>query len=253
MNEDAESKRLREHHERLANWRKWGPYLSERSWGTVREDYSTGGEAWDFSTHDQARSRAYRWNEDGIGGISDRFQYICFAPSFWNGKDPILKERFFGLTPSEGNHAEDVKEYYFYLDNTPTHSYMKMLYKYPQQEYPYQQLIHENRKRHSDEPEYELWETGAFHDQRYFDIEISYAKAGPDDLLILISAINRAAEPAPLHLLPTLWFRNTWSWGYEKGPMEDVPIRPVMRLKELDRAHLPGSRALRIRDLLSLL
>lgn len=232
MKEDAESIRLKEHHERVSNWRNWGPYLSERSWGTVREDYSESGEAWDYFTHDHARSRAYRWNEDGIGGISDRFQYLCFAPSFWNGKDPILKERFFGLTPNEGNHAEDVKEYYFYLDSTPTHSYMKMLYKYPQREYPYQQLIQESMKRSSNEPEYELWETGAFHDQNYFDIEISYAKAGPADLLIVISATNRGAEPAPLHLLPTLWFRNTWSWGYDKGPMEDVPIKPVMRLME---------------------
>lgn len=232
MNDNPESKRLTEHHNRIANWRKWGPYLCERAWGTVREDYSEEGEAWDYFTHDHSRSRTYRWNEDGIGGISDRFQYLCFAPAFWNGKDPILKERFFGLNPKEGNHAEDVKEYYFYLDSTPTHSYMKMLYKYPQEEYPYQQLIHENQKRHSDEPEYELWDTGIFKDRKYFDIDISYAKVDPDDILISISATNRGDASAPLHVLPTLWFRNTWSWGYDKGPMEDVPIKPMMRRKE---------------------
>lgn len=229
---DPEEQRLKEHHERRANWRKWGPYLSERSWGTVREDYSEDGEAWDYFTHDQARSRAYRWNEDGIGGISDRYQYICFAPAFWNGKDPILKERFFGLNPKEGNHAEDVKEYYFYLDNLPTHSYMKMLYKYPQEEYPYQTLIQENQKRGATDTEFELWDTGIFRDQKYFDIEIAYAKASPDDILVNLSAINRGLSPAPLHLIPTLWFRNTWSWGYVKGPMEDVAQKPMLSLKQ---------------------
>lgn len=232
MSDLTEHQRLMDHYLRQANWRKWGPYLSERAWGSVREDYSNEGEAWDYFTHDQARSRAYRWNEDGIGGISDRHQYLCFAPAFWNEKDPILKERFFGLTPREGNHAEDVKECYFYLDSTPTHSYMKMLYKYPQEAYPYNQLIRENQQRGADVPEYELIDTGIFQNKRYFDIEISYAKANPDDVLVTISAINRGRDPAPLHLLPTLWFRNTWSWGYPHGPMGDVKIKPKMVLKE---------------------
>lgn len=232
MPENPESKRLSDHHRRLSNWRHWGPYLSERSWGTVREDYSEEGNAWDYFPHDHSRSRAYRWNEDGIGGISDRFQYLCFAPTFWNGQDPILKERLFGLNPYEGNHSEDVKEYYFYLDNTPTHSYMEMLYKYPQSTFPYQHLVEENQKRTSKDPEYELWETGIFRDQKYFDISISYAKESPDDILISISATNRGADSAPLHLLPTLWFRNTWSWGYEKGPMEDVQVKPILKLNQ---------------------
>lgn len=221
-----ERQRLTEHHERLNDWRKWGPYLSERAWGSVREDYSEEGNAWEHFTHDQARSRTYRWNEDGIGGISDRHQYLCFAPSFWNEKDPILKERFFGLNPLEGNHSEDVKEYYFYLDNTPTHSYMKMLYKYPQRAFPYAQLVQENMRRTSNDPEYELIDTQIFNGNRYFDIEIAYAKVNPNDLLITISAVNRGNEPSPLHILPTLWFRNTWSWGYPHGPMEDVAIKP---------------------------
>ncbi len=228
MLDTPEHLRLIEHHRKLANWRHWGPYLSERAWGTVREDYSENGEAWDYFPHDHARSRAYRWNEDGLGGISDRYQYLCFALSLWNGKDPILKERFFGLTPKEGNHGEDVKEYYFYLDNTPTHSYMKMLYKYPQEAFPYLKLIQENQKRSSKESEYELLDTGIFEDNRYFDIEIEYAKASADDILIRLSATNRSSHPAPLHLLPTLWFRNTWSWGYENGPMDDVPSKPLL-------------------------
>lgn len=228
MLDTPEHLRLIEHHRKLANWRHWGPYLSERAWGTVREDYSENGEAWDYFPHDHARSRAYRWNEDGLGGISDRYQYLCFALSLWNGKDPILKERLFGLTPQEGNHGEDVKEYYFYLDNTPTHSYMKMLYKYPQEAFPYLKLIQENQKRSSKEPEYELLDTGIFEDNRYFDIEIEYAKASADDILIRLSATNRSSHPAPLHLLPTLWFRNTWSWGYENGPMDDVPSKPLL-------------------------
>lgn len=227
---NPELNRLLEHHRRLANWRHWGPYLSERSWGTVREDYSVNGDAWNYFPHDHARSRSYRWNEDGIGGISDRFQYLCFAPAFWNGKDPILKERLFGLNPYEGNHSEDVKEYSFYLDSTPTHSYMEMLYKYPQLPFPYQILIEENQNRSSDQPEFELWETGIFNEQRYFDISITYAKADPDDILILITADNRGPDKAILHLLPTLWFRNTWGWGYDKGPMEDVPTKPVLFL-----------------------
>lgn len=230
MQNNPEYLRLLEHHARQSNWRKWGPYLSERAWGSVREDYSEDGNAWEYFTHDQARSRAYRWNEDGIGGISDRFQYLCFAPAFWNEKDIILKERFFGLNSREGNHAEDVKEMYFYLDNTPTHSYMKMLYKYPQQAYPYAHLVQENQHRTSDMPEYELLDTGIFHEKRYFDIEISYAKVNSDDYLIAITAVNRGPDAAPLHILPTLWFRNTWSWGYPQGPMGDVASKPLMNL-----------------------
>lgn len=193
-------------------WKKWGPYLSERQWGTVREDYSENGEAWDYFTHDQARSRAYHWGEDGIAGISDEKQRLCFALALWNGKDPILKERMFGLTNSEGNHGEDVKEYYFYLDSTPTHSYMKYLYKYPQTAYPYVELIEENKKRSHEEMEYELIDTGVFNEDRYFDVFVEYAKESPEDLLICISICNRGPVDSPLHLLPTLWFRNTWTW-----------------------------------------
>ena len=212
----AEEKRLQEDHSRKANWKRWGPYLSERQWGTVREDYSAYGAAWDYFPHDHARSRAYRWGEDGIGGICDRHQYICFALALWNGKDPILKERLFGLTGNEGNHGEDVKEYYYYLDSTPTHSYMKFLYKYPQQEFPYGKLVEENRRRGKHDPEFELIDTGIFHDNRYFDVFVEYAKAGPDDILIRIDAINRGPDAALLHLLPTVWFRNTWSWGLDE-------------------------------------
>ncbi len=193
-------------------WKKWGPYLSERQWGTVREDYSEDGNAWNYFTHDQARSRAYRWGEDGLAGISDDHQVLCFALALWNGQDPILKERLFGLTNSEGNHGEDVKEYYFYLDSTPTHSYMKYLYKYPQAAYPYADLIETNRRRGRGELEYELLDTGVFDEDRYFDVFVEYAKASPEDLLIQISVSNRGPEVAALHLLPTLWFRNTWSW-----------------------------------------
>lgn len=232
MQNNPERQRLLEHHKRHADWRKWGPYLSERAWGSVREDYSITGDAWNDFTHDQARSRTYRWNEDGIGGISDRYQYLCFAPSFWNEQDPILKERLFGLNSQEGNHAEDVKEYYFYLDSTPTHSYMKMLYKYPQRAYPYAQLLQENQRRTSNDPEYELLDTGIFDEKRYFDIEIAYAKVNPDDVFIEISAFNHSSDPAPLHLLPTLWFRNTWSWGYPNGPMGDVSSKPRMILQQ---------------------
>jgi hypothetical protein len=209
----AEEQRLDETRNRISNWKRWGPYLSERAWGTVREDYSADGNAWDYFSHDQARSRAYRWNEDGLAGISDRRQLMCFAPSLWNGQDPILKERLFGLTGNQGNHGEDVKEAYFYLDSTPTHSYMKFLYKYPQGEFPYDRLVEENGQRSRHEPEFELADTGVFADDRYFDVFVEYAKAGPNDILIRITAINRASVDAPLHVLPTVWFRNTWSWG----------------------------------------
>src|SRR3974377_122720 len=209
----AEDNRLAESAARKKHWKRWGPYLSERAWGTVREDYSAYGTAWDYLPHDHARSKAYRWNEDGLAGISDRHQYLCFAVALWNGRDPILKERLFGLTGSEGNHGEDVKEYYFYLDSTPTHSYMKYLYKYPQAEFPYARLIEENRRRGKDDPEYELIDTGVFDEDRYFDVVVEYAKASPEDLLIRVSATNRGPEAARLRLLPTIWFRNTWSWG----------------------------------------
>jgi len=226
----AEHQRLAEHHARRANWRKWGPYLSERAWGTVREDYSPHGDAWDYFPHDHARSRAYRWNEDGLAGISDRHQYLCFAITLWNGRDPILKERLFGLAGPEGNHGEDVKEYYFYLDNTPVHSYMKMLYKYPQSAFPYDQLLDENRRRGREAGEFELIDTGIFDEDRYFDLFVEYAKAGQDDILIRLTIANRGPEAAVCHLLPTLWFRNTWSWGYPAGPMNDVAGKPSLRM-----------------------
>ncbi|MDF2458763.1 MAG: uncharacterized protein K0S79_1179 [Nitrospira sp.] len=210
-------------HERLSSdgraWKRWGPYLSERQWGTVREDYSEGGDAWNYFTHDHARSRAYRWGEDGIGGISDEQQQLCFALALWNGKDPILKERLFGLTNSEGNHGEDVKEYYFYLDSTPTHSYMKFLYKYPQAAFPYDDLVRTNRQRSREMMEYELLDTGVFDENRYFDVFVEYAKAGPEDILIQITASNRGSKAADLHILPTLWFRNDWAdWQAKPGP-----------------------------------
>jgi hypothetical protein len=209
----VEHLRLEEARQEKKLWKKWGPYLSERQWGTVREDYSTDGNAWNFFTHDHARSRAYRWGEDGLAGISDEEQKLCFALALWNGKDPILKERLFGLTNGEGNHGEDVKEYYFYLDSTPTHSYMKYLYKYPQAAFPYADLVDTNRGRSRNEMEYELLDTGVFNDDRYFDVFVEYAKDGPDDILVQITAINRGPERAELHLLPTLWFRNDWaSW-----------------------------------------
>ena len=225
----AEHQRLTEYRNHKANWKKWGPYLSERSWGTVREDYSADGSAWDYFPHDHARSRAYRWGEDGIAGISDRHQYICFALALWNGKDPILKERMFGLTGSEGNHGEDAKEYYFYLDSTPTHSYMKMLYKYPQTAYPYADLVSENRRRGFFDYEYELLDTGIFDGNRYFDVMIEYAKADQDDILGRITLVNRGPQTAGCVALPGLWFRNTWSWGYENGPMKDVPGKPHLK------------------------
>jgi hypothetical protein len=209
----AEETRLAEDRRREKNWKRWGPYLAERQWSTVREDYSSDGSSWTYFPHDHARSRAYRWGEDGLLGITDRECRLCFALGLWNEQDPILKERLFGLTNSEGNHGEDVKEYYFYIDSTPTHSYMRAMYRYPQREFPYLQLIEENARRGIDDPEYELVDTGVLDDDRYFDITVEYAKASPDDILILVTAANRGSEPAPLHLLPTLWFRNTWSWG----------------------------------------
>jgi hypothetical protein len=217
-----EEMRLEKARDRKSHWKRWGPYLSERAWGTVREDYSRYGEAWDYLPHDLARSKAYRWNEDGIGGISDRRQFICFALSMWNGKDSILKERLFGLTGSQGNHGEDVKEYYYYLDSTPTHSYMKYLYKYPQAEFPYRELVEENQRRDRQHFEYELLNTGVFNEDRYFDVFIEYAKATPEDLLIRIMVANRGPETAKIDLLPTIWFRNTWSWGHN-------PQKPSLR------------------------
>jgi hypothetical protein len=225
----AEYGRLAEYRERRSNWKKWGPYLSERAWGTVREDYSENGIVWDYFPHEHARCRAYRWNEDGLAGICDRYQYICFAVALWNGRDPILKERLFGLNGIEGNHGEDVKEYYFYLDSSPTHSYMKMLYKYPQSEFPYADLVAQNRMRGPEEPEYELLDTGVFKDNRYFDVFVEYAKADQEDILIKIAAVNRGPAPAICHILPTLWFRNTWSWGYPDGPQGDVAGKPRLR------------------------
>src|ERR1051325_11423940 len=222
-----EDKRLHETKDGEIIWKKWGPYLSERSWGTIREDYSANGDAWNYFPHDHARSRAYRWNEDGLGGICDDKQHLCFAIALWNGQDAILKERLFGLAGPEGNHGEDVKEYYFYLDSTPTHSYMKMLYKYPQRAFPYADLVETNRQRGKAVPEYELIDTGIFAENRYFDVIVEYAKASPDDILIRITAFNRGPEQADLYILPTLWFRNTWSWGWEH---DQIP-RP--RLKEI--------------------
>jgi mannosylglycerate hydrolase MGH1-like protein len=226
----AEHDRLEEARTKEVPWRKWGPYLSERQWGTVREDYSENGNAWNFFTHDHARSRAYRWGEDGIAGISDDQQHLCFSLALWNGKDPILKERLFGLTNSEGNHGEDVKEYYFYLDSTPTHSYMKYLYKYPQAAYPYGDLVETNRRRTRNDMEYELLDTGVFKDNRYFDVFVEYAKAAPEDILVRITAVNRGPDAADLHLLPTLWFRNDWStWIAESNRAPEKP-----HIKQID-------------------
>ncbi|HUO33544.1 MAG TPA: hypothetical protein VMU43_00990 [Candidatus Acidoferrum sp.] len=219
-----ECRRLEQGREGMV-WKKWGPYLSERQWGTVREDYSKDGDAWSYFSHDQARSRAYRWGEDGLAGISDDRQNLCFALALWNGRDPILKERLFGLTNKEGNHGEDVKEYYFYLDNTPTHSYMKYLYKYPQQAFPYDDLVATNKKRTRHDFEYELLDTGIFDADRYFDVFVEYAKETPEDILIKISVWNRGPDPASLHILPTLWFRNTWSWS-------EGAVRPILRVRE---------------------
>jgi mannosylglycerate hydrolase MGH1-like protein len=225
----SEALRLQEDQERTAHWKRWGPYLAERQWGTVREDYSPHGTAWEYFPHDHARSRAYRWGEDGIAGICDNHGRLCLALALWNGRDPILKERLFGLTGSEGNHGEDVKEYYFYLDSTPTHSYMKYLYKYPQAPFPYDALVGENRRRDRRAPEFELIDTGVFDADRYFDVVVEYAKCAPDDVLVRITATNRGPEAAELHLLPTLWYRNTWSWDTAG------PERPVMRVGEDSR------------------
>jgi len=234
---NIEQQRLAAARDPQTPWKKWGPYLSERQWGTVREDYSDSGNAWDYFTHDQARSRAYHWGEDGLAGISDDKQRLCFALALWNGKDPIIKERLFGLTNSEGNHGEDVKEYYFYLDSTPTHSYLKYLYKYPQAAYPYDQLVSTNRNRSRQEAEYELLNTGVFDQNRYFDVFVEYAKESPEDILIQISVHNRGPEAAEIHLLPTLWFRNRWSWGRENPrPTLEALAGPagVVRASEAD-------------------
>jgi len=240
VNKSAEQTRLEEAATKKTPWKKWGPYLSERSWGTVREDYSENGDAWNYFPHDHARSRAYQWGEDGLAGISDDQQRLCFAIALWNGKDPILKERLFGLTNSEGNHGEDVKEYYFYLDSTPTHSYMKYLYKYPQNAYPYDNIVATNKGRGKDQPEYELLDTGVFDENRYFDVFVEYAKASPEDLLIQVTVHNRGPEEATVQLLPTLWFRNDWSWE------ENVP-RPEMRQLAHDKSG--GIVAISHRDL----
>src|SRR5437660_1838769 len=223
----AERDRLQETQESKQPWYRWGPYLSERQWGTVREDYSPQGEAWDFLTHEQARSHTYRWGEDGLMGISDDQQQLCFALALWNGADRILKERIFGLTNSEGNHGEDVKEYYYFLDNTPTHSYMKALYKYPQSAFPYTDLVATNRNRGRYELEYEMFDTGSFAENRYFDVTMEYAKVNPLDILIRVSATNRGPEAATLHLMPTLWFRNTWSWGIDDRRPELKAVEPT--------------------------
>jgi hypothetical protein len=209
----AEHARLREDGARIKNWKRWGPYLSERQWGTVREDYSADGDAWNYFPHDHARSRCYRWGEDGLLGFTDRECRLCFSVALWNGRDPILKERLFGLTGPEGNHGEDVKEEYFYLDSAPTHSYAKALYKYPQAAFPYQQLVDENRKRTRKEPEFELLDTGVFAEDRYFDVQAEYAKHSPNDVLIRLSITNRGPEGFVLHVLPQLFYRNTWAWG----------------------------------------
>ena len=222
----SEKKRLDEIRESRAEWQRWGPYLSERSWGTVREDYSADGSAWGHLTHDMARSKTFRWGDDGLAGLCDRYQILCSSLALWNGRDPILKERPFGLIPSEGNHGEDLKEYYFYVDSTPTHSYMKYLYKYPQAEYPYQRLIDENRNRGGAGPEYELLDTGIFDEDRYFDVFVEYAKAGPEDICIRIEAFNRGPDEAELHLLPQLWFRNIWAWTQARR-QEPVIVRGV--------------------------
>ena len=233
----TEQRRLAEVRGEKSPWKKWGPYLSERQWGTVREDYSEDGNAWAYFSHDQARSRAYHWGEDGLAGISDDQQRLCFALALWNGKDPIIKERLFGLTNNEGNHGEDVKEYYFYLDSTPTHSYLKYLYKYPQEVYPYENLISANRQRGRQQPEYELLDTGIFDQNRYFDVFVEYGKQSPDEILILISVHNRGPDPAEIHVLPTLWFRNRWAWGEDipRPLIEAIPApSPVVRATEND-------------------
>lgn len=231
-----EEVRLKESRHRQGHWKRWGPYLSERAWGTVREDYSPNGTAWEYLPHDHARSKAYRWGEDGLGGICDRRQHICFALALWNGRDPYLKERLFGLTGNQGNHGEDVKEYYYYLDSTPTHSYMKFLYKYPQRAFPYEQLLEMNRQRGRGDDEFELLDTGVFDDDRYFDVFVEYAKATVEDILIRITVANRGPEAAALDVLPTIWFRNIWSWGDDLGKprLEEVESFPETKAIRLD-------------------
>src|SRR4051812_18220712 len=238
----VEGKRLEEATGRSVHWKRWGPYLSERQWGTVREDYSDSGTAWDYFPHQHARSRVYRWGEDGLLGLSDNHQRLCFALALWNGKDPILKERAFGLTGSEGNHGEDLKDYFFFLDSTPTHSYMKGLYKYPQAEFPYARLVDENRNRSRTEPEFELLDTGIFDDDRYFDVWAEYAKATPSDILIKISVANRGPEAATLHLLPPLWYRNTWSWdvGAQRPRLRGSKNPDGTGVIAVDNPALPG-------------
>jgi hypothetical protein len=249
---DPETTRLREVCDDSSGWRRWGPYLSDRSWGTVREDYSADGDAWRYLTYDQARAKAYRWGEDGIAGVCDRFQRLCFAPTFWNGRDGHLKERLFGVTPWDGNHGEDVKECYYHVDNTPTHSYMSLLYRYPQRPFPYAELLAENRRRDERSPEYEVVDTGVFDDGRFFDILVEYAKASPEEIAIRITATNRGPDPAELHVLPTLWFRNTWAWDGRgtvapvirraEGPPGTLCLIADDRDAEIDPALPPSAR-----------
>jgi len=248
---NAERQRLQAQYEGREDWHQWGPYLAERAWGTVREDYSPGGTAWEAFDHDQARSRAYRWNEDGMGGICDDQQRLCFAIALWNGRDPILKERAFGLTGNQGNHGEDVKEYYFYQDATPSHSYLRYLYKYPQGEYPYARLVEENRRRGRQQPSFNLLDSGLFEQQRYWDLQVEYAKAEPQLIHIRLTARNRGPEQARLHLIPQLWFRNSWSWDDDPSPRprlearregEGNAWRVQARHPELGDYHLYGQR-----------
>ena len=241
--ENAETRRLDRQRQGLEDWRRWGPYLSERAWGSVREDYSADGNAWDAFPHEHARSRAYRWNEDGLGGLCDEQQHLCFALALWNGRDPILKERAFGLTGPQGNHGEDVKEYYFYVDATPSHSYLRYLYKYPQAEFPYARLVEENARRDRSQPPFGLLDTGVFDAGRYWDVEVIYAKAAPDEIHIRIIARNRGPEAAELHLLPTLWFRNTWSWDDEAAKPVTARARAAARRRLGDRGGTPGVSA----------
>ena len=242
-----EHRRLEDARTGRVPWKAWGPYLSERQWGTVREDYSDDGDAWRYFSHDQARSRAYRWGEDGIAGVSDERQRLCLSLALWNGADPILKERMFGLTNGEGNHGEDVKEYWFYLDSTPTHSYLKCLYKYPQRAYPYEDLIATNGRRSKTESEYELLDTGVFAEDRYFDVVVEYAKGAHDDVLMLVTAHNRGPDEATLHLLPTLWFRNTWSWGDDVVQAPPRGGRRARRPREPPRARRLDAARRRVR------
>ncbi len=227
----AEEKRLEEAKQKLNDWKRWGCYLSERAWGTVREDYSPHGSAWDYFPFEHANKKAFRWNEDGIAGICDRKQRICFSLSLWNENDDFLKERLFGLAGNQGNHGEDVKEYYYYLDCTPTHSYMKFLYKYPHAKFPYEELKRENANRDRSQPEFELIDTGIFNDNKYFDIFVEYAKAEAEDICVKITAFNRADEAAPLHILPTIWFRNTWSW-------DETVEKPILQQADIDHENL---------------